>query len=68
MIIGILRWDWLALITSFAGATASAHGGRRLFQDKEFEMKTIALATLWIAWGAAVFALLYVFALVMLMH
>jgi len=33
-------------------------------------MKTIASATLWIAWGAAVCALFYVFslAMVMVMH
>ena len=31
-------------------------------------MKTIASATLWIAWGAAMCALLYAFALVMVMH
>ena len=28
-------------------------------------MKTIASATLWIAWGAAMYALLYVFFMVM---
>ena len=31
-------------------------------------MKMIASATLWIAWGAAVCILLYVFTLVMVMH
>jgi hypothetical protein len=31
-------------------------------------MKTIASASLWMAWGGAIYALLYVFALVMGMH
>jgi hypothetical protein len=31
-------------------------------------MKMIASASLWIAWGGAIYALLYVFAMVMDMH